>query len=144
MKQSSNISLPSKTSTKEVRGFDIESSLKEMCVVTELILLTHQTVLLPFSSVSGQCPQDLTQSNCQSIVTLTRNPSAEKGNHLGFDVEILVASVAPGLRTHLFDVLLNRGICYLLREHVCALVKLFPDCLLRQIVQGLFLRYQLI
>lgn len=50
-----------------------------MCAVSELILVTRVTVLLPFSSVSGQCPQDLTQSNWQFIVTLTGNPSAEKG-----------------------------------------------------------------
>lgn len=126
-----------KPAQEEVRGFDIDNSLKEMCVVSELILLTHGTALLPFSSVSGHCLQDLTQSNCQPIVTLA-------GNHLGFDAEVLVASVAPHFRTDSFDVLLSRDICYLLREHACGLVKLFPDCLLRQMVQGIFLRHHFI
>ena len=70
-----------KTNTKETRGFDIGNSIKEACAVSELILLTHKTACLLFGSVSGQRTWDLTQRNCQFIVTLTGNPSAEREIH---------------------------------------------------------------
>lgn len=78
VKESSSISLHFKTNTKEVRGFDIDNRVKEACVVSQLILLTHKAPCLLFGSVSGQHSQDLTQNNCQFLVTLSGNPSAER------------------------------------------------------------------
>lgn len=95
-----------KTNTKEVRGFDSDNSIKEVCAVSELILLTHNTACLLFGSISGQCTCDLTQSNCQ--FDFDWKSQCWEGNLLDFDVEILVASMPCHLRTHSFDVLLSK------------------------------------